>query len=128
MDFVSVAFYLLRTVTLRNVTIGTHDVKKNVLLGKPVEMFVYPNELQIKNQPKHRFKIYEHNLDWLKVLLREKEDPSPAKAEQYRRWREVRKPQDLISRTSTQNQTKNSNSHLRFCTLFPLFATDNHAP
>ncbi len=32
-------------------------------------MFVYPNELQIKNQPKHCFEIYEHNLDWLKVLL-----------------------------------------------------------
>jgi hypothetical protein len=33
-------------------------------LGNPAEMFVYPNELHIKNQPKHRYEIYERNLDW----------------------------------------------------------------
>jgi dipeptidyl aminopeptidase/acylaminoacyl peptidase len=64
------------------------------LLGKPVEMFVYSNELHIKNQPKHRYEIYERNLDWFNFWLKGEEDPDPAKAEQYKRWRELRKLQE----------------------------------
>jgi dipeptidyl aminopeptidase/acylaminoacyl peptidase len=59
-------------------------------LKKPVEMFIYTDELHIKNQPMHRYEIYRRNVDWLNFWLREKEDPDPAKAEQYRRWREMR--------------------------------------
>jgi len=62
-------------------------------LGKPVEMFIYPNELHIKNQPKHRYEIYERNVDWFKFWLKGEEDPNSAKAEQYARWRELRKLQ-----------------------------------
>jgi dipeptidyl aminopeptidase/acylaminoacyl peptidase len=63
-------------------------------LKKPVEMFIYPNEEHVKNQPKHRYEIYERNLDWFKFWLQKKEDPDPAKAEQYKRWRELRKLQE----------------------------------
>jgi dipeptidyl aminopeptidase/acylaminoacyl peptidase len=63
-------------------------------LGKPVEMFVYPNELHIKNQPKHRYEIYQRNLDWFNFWLQDKEDPDPTNAEQYKRWRELRKLQE----------------------------------
>jgi len=59
-------------------------------LGKPEEMFVYASELHIKNQPKHRYEIYERNLDWFKFWLKGEEDPDAAKAEQYKRWRELR--------------------------------------
>jgi hypothetical protein len=38
--------------------------------------------------------IYQRNLDWLNFWLQDKEDPDPAKAEQYKRWRELRKLQD----------------------------------
>jgi len=65
-----------------------HDLKK------PVEMFIYPDERHEKNQPKHRYSIYEHNVDWFNFWLRDKEDPNPAKAEQYKRWRELRKLQE----------------------------------
>src|SRR5260370_41032367 len=60
---------------------------------RPVEMFIYPDELHIKNQPKHRYEIYERNVDWFNYWLRDKEDPDPAKADQYTRWRELRKSQ-----------------------------------
>ena len=56
---------------------------------KPVEMFIYPDELHIKNQPKHRYEIYERNVDWFNYWLKDKEDRDPAKAEQYTRWREL---------------------------------------
>jgi dipeptidyl aminopeptidase/acylaminoacyl peptidase len=60
-------------------------------LGKPVEMFVYANELHEKNQPKHRFEIYQRNVDWFKFWLKDEEDPSPTKVPQYIRWHELRK-------------------------------------
>jgi dipeptidyl aminopeptidase/acylaminoacyl peptidase len=63
-------------------------------LKKPVEMFIYPNELHEKNQPKHRYEIYQRNVDWMKFWLKDEEDPDPAKAEQYKRWRELRRLQE----------------------------------
>jgi len=59
-------------------------------LGKPVELFVYPNELHVVNQAKHRYQIYERNLDWFRFWLKSEESPDPAKSEQYRRWRQLR--------------------------------------
>jgi dipeptidyl aminopeptidase/acylaminoacyl peptidase len=63
-------------------------------LGKPVEMFVYSNQLHEKNQPKHRYEIYERNVDWFKFWLKDEEDPDPTKAPQYIRWHELRKLQE----------------------------------
>jgi dipeptidyl aminopeptidase/acylaminoacyl peptidase len=60
-------------------------------LRKPVELFIYPNERHAKNQPKHRYEIYERNLDWFEYWLRGLEDPDPKKANQYLRWRQLRK-------------------------------------
>jgi len=66
-------------------------------LGKPVELFVYPNELHHVNQPKHRYEIYERNVDWFRFWLKNEEDNDPAKKEQYDRWRRMR---DLRQGTS----------------------------
>jgi len=63
-------------------------------LKKPVEMFIYPGERHTKNQPKHRYSIYQRNVDWLNFWLRDYEDPDPAKADQYKRWHELRKLQE----------------------------------
>lgn len=71
-------------------------------LKKPVEMFIYPNELHVKNQPKHRYEIYERNLDWLNFWLQDKEDPNPAKTEQYKRWRDLRRPQEDQGNTANR--------------------------
>jgi len=58
--------------------------------SKPVEMFIYADEWHLKNQPKHRYEIYQRNLDWFNFWLQDKEDPDPSKQEQYKRWRKMR--------------------------------------
>jgi len=63
-------------------------------LGKPIELYIYPNELHHVNQPKHRYQIYERNLDWFRFWLKSEESPDPAKSEQYKRWRELRELQE----------------------------------
>ena len=37
--------------------------------------------------------IQERYVDWFRFWLKGEEDPDPAKAEQYKRWRELRKMQ-----------------------------------
>jgi len=59
-------------------------------LGKPIELYLYPNELHVRNQPRHRLEIYERNLDWFLFWLKDTERPAPGKQEQYRRWRQMR--------------------------------------
>jgi dipeptidyl aminopeptidase/acylaminoacyl peptidase len=62
--------------------------------GRPVELFVYPDELHVKFQPKHRYEIYNRNLDWFIFWLQGKEDPDPTKKEQYERWRKLHQMQE----------------------------------
>jgi dipeptidyl aminopeptidase/acylaminoacyl peptidase len=59
-------------------------------LNKPVEMMVYADELHVKNQPKHRYEIYQRNLDWFAFWLQGKEDNNPEKRRQYARWRAMK--------------------------------------
>ena len=60
--------------------------------GKPVEMYVFPDEYHVKWQPEHRRAVYERNLDWFSFWLQQQEDSDPAKAAQYARWRALRSP------------------------------------
>ena len=55
--------------------------------GKPVEMYIFPDEYHIKWQPAHRYAVYSRNIDWFNFWLRDIEDKDVAKTEQYRRWR-----------------------------------------
>ncbi len=59
--------------------------------GKPLEVYVYPDEWHVKGWPAHRYAIYQRNLDWLNFWLKSEEDSDPAKAEQYARWRVLRR-------------------------------------
>jgi dipeptidyl aminopeptidase/acylaminoacyl peptidase len=59
-------------------------------LHKPVELYIHTNELHIKNQPKHRYEIYERNVDWFRFWLDGEEDPSFEKRSQYSRWERLR--------------------------------------
>jgi dipeptidyl aminopeptidase/acylaminoacyl peptidase len=59
-------------------------------LGKPVELHIYPHELHVRNQPKYKYEIYVRNVDWFRFWLIGEEDASPAKADQTRRWKELR--------------------------------------
>lgn len=62
--------------------------------GKPVELFIYPDELHHIDQPKHRYQMYERNVDWFRFWLKNEEDPSPSKAGQFARWRGMRELRD----------------------------------
>lgn len=59
-------------------------------LKKPVDLYVYPHELHVKDGPRHRLEIYERNVDWFRFWLKDEEDPAPAKKAQYEYWRKLR--------------------------------------
>jgi len=65
--------------------------------GKPVDLYVFPDEYHNKWQPAHRLAIYERNLDWFDYWLRDTVDPDPRKAAQYARWQRLREEQGRAS-------------------------------
>jgi hypothetical protein len=50
-------------------------------------MYVFADEYHVKWHPAHRLAIYERAIDWFDFWLNGREDPAPAKREQYSRWR-----------------------------------------
>ncbi|MBL4838705.1 MAG: Atxe2 family lasso peptide isopeptidase [Kordiimonadaceae bacterium] len=58
--------------------------------SKPVEAHIYPNEYHVKWQPAHRYMVYSRNIDWFNFWLRDVEDKDSTKAEQYKRWKDLR--------------------------------------
>jgi hypothetical protein len=59
-------------------------------LGKPVEMTYIPEGTHILQKPWDRMISQQGNVDWFCFWLKGEEDPDPAKAEQYKRWRNLR--------------------------------------
>lgn len=59
-------------------------------LGLPVELRAFPHEPHIKFQPRHKLAAYDRNLDWFRFWLQGVIDSDPKKADQYRRWNEMR--------------------------------------
>ena len=58
--------------------------------GAPVEWLHYFREGHVKLRPANLWWVHQRNLDWFRFWLQDAEDPAPIKAEQYRRWREMR--------------------------------------
>lgn len=58
--------------------------------NKPFELVAFPDEPHAKFQPAHKLSVYRRNLDWFRFWLLDYEDPSPAKFDQYARWRAMR--------------------------------------
>jgi len=52
------------------------------------------NGQHVLTKPLERWVSQEINVDWYDFWLNVHEDPDPGKAEQYRRWRELRKLQE----------------------------------
>jgi dipeptidyl aminopeptidase/acylaminoacyl peptidase len=59
-------------------------------LGKSIELWVYPDEFHIKNQPRNQLIAQERYLDWFNFWLQAEEDSDPKKREQYTAWRAMR--------------------------------------
>lgn len=62
-------------------------------LGRPLDLYVFPDETHVKWQPAHRLAVYARNLDWFDFWLRGVEHPSAERDPEYRRWREMREHQ-----------------------------------
>jgi hypothetical protein len=60
-------------------------------LGKPAELIYLPEGTHILEKPWERMISQQGNVDWFCFWLKGEEDPDPAKAEQYKRWREFRR-------------------------------------
>jgi hypothetical protein len=63
-------------------------------LRKPVEMIYIPGGTHVLEKPWDRMISQQGDVDWFCFWLKGEEDPDPAKAEQYERWRELRKLQE----------------------------------
>ena len=63
-------------------------------LGKPVELIYIPDGEHVLVKPWDRMVSQQGNVDWFSFWLQGYEDPDAAKAEQYKRWRDLRKLQE----------------------------------
>lgn len=66
------------------------DYEIPLIREQRADLYVFPNEPHQKFQPRHKLAAYNRNLDWFRFWLQGYEDPDPAKAEQYQRWRAMR--------------------------------------
>ncbi len=60
-------------------------------LKKPVDLIMLQAGTHVMTNPTQRLAAETTNVDWFRFWLKGEEDPDPAKAEQYARWRELRK-------------------------------------
>ena len=60
-------------------------------LHKPVELVLIPESEHILQKPCDRMISQQGNVDWFAFWLKGEEDPDPNKADQYSRWRQMRK-------------------------------------
>jgi hypothetical protein len=67
------------------------------LLSKPVEMVMMQDGKHVLQKPWQRMISQQGNVDWFTFWLKGQEDPDPAKADQYARWRHMRDQQKLHS-------------------------------
>ena len=64
------------------------------LLGKPVELVMLNTHEHDLSNPAVRLASQRGSVEWFRFWLQDYEDPDPAKAKQYKRWRELRKLQE----------------------------------
>jgi len=63
------------------------------ILKKPVDVIYFPHATHLLTKPSERIVSQQGSVDWFCFWLKGEEDPDPAKAEQYKRWSELRKLQ-----------------------------------
>jgi dipeptidyl aminopeptidase/acylaminoacyl peptidase len=72
-------------------------------LEKPVDFIYLPDGVHTLVKPWERMVSQQGNVDWFSFWLKHEEDPDPDKAEQYARWRELRKLQEQHTRIEPAN-------------------------
>jgi hypothetical protein len=63
-------------------------------LKRPVQLYFFPNQGHQPDAPEARLESLQQNIDWFRFWLQGYEDSDPAKAQQYARWRLLRKEQE----------------------------------
>jgi hypothetical protein len=63
-------------------------------LKKPVDLIMLNTDEHVLTNPAVRMSSQGGSVDWFRFWLKGKENPDPAKAKQYSRWRELRKLQE----------------------------------
>jgi dipeptidyl aminopeptidase/acylaminoacyl peptidase len=67
---------------------------------KPVDFVLIPHGIHLGGMVSERMLEQQGLVDWFTFWLKGEEDPDPAKAEQYARWRELRKLQEANEKKS----------------------------
>jgi hypothetical protein len=74
-------------------------------------MLYLPDGQHILQKPLERLASQQGTVDWFRFWLEGEEDPDPAKAEQYRRWRELRALQQARNSNSADAAAGSSTPH-----------------
>lgn len=59
-------------------------------LKKPVDLVMLKSNEHVITNPVERVASQTLSVDWFRFWLQGYEDPNPAKADQYKRWRDLR--------------------------------------
>jgi hypothetical protein len=73
-------------------------------LHKPVDLMILNTDEHVLTNPAVRMASQGGSVDWFRFWLQDYEDPDLAKAEQYKRWRDLRKLREANERNSTMPQ------------------------
>jgi dipeptidyl aminopeptidase/acylaminoacyl peptidase len=77
-------------------------------LHKPVDLILLNTDEHVLTNPAVRMASQGGTVDWFRFWLKDEEDPDPAKAEQYLRWRELRELQhEKESKLATPRASSN---------------------
>ena len=74
-------------------------------LHKPADLIMLNTDEHVLTNPAVRMASQGGSVDWFRFWLQDYEDPDPAKAEQYVRWRELRKLQEENRQKFTSTQS-----------------------
>ena len=72
-------------------------------LGRPVDLIMLHTDEHELTNPAVRLASQGGSVDWFRFWLQGYEDPDPAKTDQYKRWRELRKLQQASASTYQPN-------------------------
>jgi hypothetical protein len=94
--------------------------------GAQIEWLDYPDEGHVKRNPASIWWVHERNLDWFRFWLKDEEDSDPRKADQYFRWREMRKNWEAASAAaaSSRNSPEVLAEHIFSKRVRPLGSPD----
>jgi len=73
-------------------------------LHKPVDLIMLPEGTHVMSNPAQRLAAETINVDWFRYWLKGEEDPAPRKAEQYARWRELRRLHEADLKVGQEKQ------------------------